>query len=128
MIVIVVLAIIMAITVPLVLNTIEEAKKGAFKSSVYAMVKAVELEYIKQVLQGVKTNEIIYTYENGEETSSIGKQLGIKGTKPKNGEIRINNEGEVALAIHDGTYCALHSYNVYPILQVQPIIFMEYMI
>ena len=108
--VIVVLAILMVIAIPLVLNTIEDAKKGAFKSSAYGMVKAAELEYTKQVMQGNQVNEIIYTYEDGEETSSIGKELEIKGDKPKNGEIRINKEGEVALAIHDGTYCAKKNY------------------
>ncbi|NLM63172.1 MAG: prepilin-type N-terminal cleavage/methylation domain-containing protein [Mollicutes bacterium] len=48
--VIVVLALIMVIAVPLVLKTIEGVKQGAFKNSAYAMVKAAELEYAKQVL------------------------------------------------------------------------------
>ncbi len=116
--VIVVLALIMVIAVPLVLKTIEGVKQGAFKNSAYAMVKAAELEYAKQVLQGT-FEEIIYTYENGEETSSINKELEIKGEKPKNGEIRINKEGEIALAIHDGTYCAEKGYGETEVIVTQ---------
>lgn len=109
--VIVVLAIIMVIAVPLVLNTIEDAKKGAFRNSAYGMVKAAELEYTKQVMQGMQVDEINYTYVDGVEVSNIDKELEIKGEKPKYGVIKINKDGEVALAIHNGVYCAEKGYD-----------------
>lgn len=38
------------------------------------------------------------------------KQLNYKGSKPQDGEVRINKNGKVAIAIHDGKYCAEKSY------------------
>lgn len=107
--VIVVLAIIMVIATPIVVKTIDDAKKGAFKNTAYGIMKAAELDYSKKMVKGQKPNEIIYEYVDGKEAS--GETLEFKGTIPQNGKIVVNREGKVALAIHDGTYCAEKYYD-----------------
>ncbi len=108
--VIVILAIIALIATPLILNVIDEAKKGAFKNTAYGIVSAEELKYAQDILAGTE-EEITFTYTNGVESSNpLGKQLEYKGSKPKNGTVKVNSEGQVALAIHDGKYCAEKSY------------------
>lgn len=104
--VIVILAIIAVIATPLILNVIDEVKKGAFKSSVYGIIEASELEYAQSILKGNR-QVITFTYTDGIESSSVeGVNLKYKGTKPKNGQIQVNSQGKVAIAIHDGKYCA----------------------
>ena len=83
--VIVILAIIALISTPLILNVIEDAKKGAFKNTAYGIIEAAELSYAMDVLEG-NNEEVIFTYTDGVEESSVdGKKLEYKGTKPKNG-------------------------------------------
>jgi prepilin-type N-terminal cleavage/methylation domain-containing protein len=108
--VIVILAIIALIAMPLILNVIDEAKKGAFKNTAYGIVEAGQLVYAKDMLQGIE-GEVTFTYVDGVETASVdGKKLDYKGTKPKNGTITLNSEGKIAIAIHDGKYCAQKGY------------------
>jgi type IV pilus assembly protein PilA len=109
--VIVILAIIALIATPLILNVIDEAKKGSFKNSAYGIVQTAELKYTQDTLSG-NEGEATFTYVDGVETSNVdGKKLDYKGSKPQNGVVKINNNGEVALALHDGKYCALKSYS-----------------
>lgn len=68
--VIVILAIIALISVPLILNVIDEAKMGAFKSSAYGIIETVELEYAQSILKE-ENQEITYTYTDGVETSNV---------------------------------------------------------
>ena len=107
--VIVILAIIALIATPLIMSVIDDAKKGAFKDSAYGIIKAAEFSYAKDVLQG-NNEEIIITYTDGNEDSGSTK-LEYKGNKPKDGKIVISKEGKVALAIHDGKYCAQKSFD-----------------
>lgn len=51
--VIVILAIIALIATPLVLNVIEESKKGAFKNSAYGIVKSAELTHAQNILKEI---------------------------------------------------------------------------
>lgn len=108
--VIVILAIIALISTPLIMNVIDDAKKGAFKNSAYGIIEAAELSYVMDVLEGTN-EEVSYKYESGEQISPSGKSLDYKGEKPQNGEIKINSDGKIALAIHDGKYCAEKGYS-----------------
>ena len=55
--VIVILAIVALIATPLILNVIDNAKKGAFENSVYGIIEATEFKYAR-CIKG-----------NGEETT-----------------------------------------------------------
>ncbi len=107
--VIVILAIIALISTPLILNVIEDAKKGAFKNTAYGIIEAAELEYAKNKLSGIN-EEIIHTYQDGQETSE--NKLEFKGKKPQNGKVIIGESGDISLAIHDGKYCAYKNYAI----------------
>ena len=66
--VIVILAIIALIATPLIMNVIDEAKRGSFENSAYGIVKAAEITLATDILSG-NDNEIIITYNNGQESS-----------------------------------------------------------
>lgn len=108
--VIVILAIIALIATPLILNVIDDAKKGAFKNTAYGIIEAAELEYATDILNNEK-EDTIYKYENSEQISPEDKSLGFKGAKPTTGEVRINKNGKIAIAIHNGKYCIERGYN-----------------
>jgi uncharacterized protein (TIGR02145 family)/prepilin-type N-terminal cleavage/methylation domain-containing protein len=109
--VIVILAIVAIIAVPSVINVIEDARKGSFKNSVYGIIKAAEYNHALKTIKDSNPGEIKYTYANGVESSTLDDyKLEYKGDKPENGTIIINEEGQVSLALHDGTYCAEKGY------------------
>src|SRR5690554_6205731 len=105
--VIVILAIVAIIAVPSVINVIEDARKGSFKNSVYGIIKSAEYNHALKTIKDSNPGEIKYTYADRVESSTPdGYKLEYKGDKPENGTIIINEEGQVSLALHDGTYCA----------------------
>jgi type IV pilus assembly protein PilA len=108
--VIVILSIIALISTPIIIGLIDNARKESFKSSAYGIVKSGEIFHSQDLLDGI-TEEVTFTYTDGEETSiPSGKKLEYNGTKPKSGEVKINSEGQIAIAIHNGNYCAEKRY------------------
>ncbi len=105
--VIVILAIIMLITTPTVLNIIENARVESFKTSVYGIINTVEQSYAKETLTKSFPTVVTYIYKNGKEISSNKKELKFKGKKPESGMIIINNNGVVSLALYNRVYCAV---------------------
>ena len=99
--VIVILAIIALISVPIILNVVDTAKKGAFKDSGYGLLKAAENTYATNLLKG-NQGDTTYTFVDGVDTSST--KLDFKGSKPKDGVIVVEN-GKVSMAIWNGKYC-----------------------
>lgn len=88
------------------MNIISDAKKGAFKDTVYAIINSAETEYMTNKLHGDSDKKITYTYENNIETSNIeGRSLKYKGTKPQSGSLIVTKDGKISLALYDGTYC-----------------------
>ena len=78
--VIVILAIIALITVPLILNVIETAKRGSFKDTAYGLIESAELYYSKQQLNGNNIGSKTFTFPDA-------KELGYKGENPKSGNL-----------------------------------------
>ena len=109
--VIVILAIIALIASPIIIGLIDDARKESFKSSAYGIVKAGEILYSKDMMNNTK-EEVVFTYNNGEETSSVdNKQLEYNGAKPDSGNVFINEDGKIAIIIYNGTYCAEKGYD-----------------
>ena len=105
--VIVVLAIIFAITIPIILNIIEDARKGAFTSSVKGVARAAENEYLVRSSDGDQ-REVIYTFENGEQTTDpvdVGK-LNYSGRSTFDGYVRVYSDGSYELVLSDGELLA----------------------
>ena len=110
--VVVILSVIALISVPLIMGIINDAKKGAFKNTAYGILEASKYTYTNEMMQGNDTKSMTFTYVNGVEVSNpIGKTLNYKGTKPTAGSIIVNGEGQMAVAIHDGQFCAEKSFN-----------------
>ncbi len=105
--VIVVLAILTAITVPIVINTIAEAEKGAFLSSVDSYTRAVRTEYVIDSLnQENSVTEFLIT--NGKVN---GNTLLNNEKVDYNGIINFDlSNNSYFLMIKDKKYCAYKNY------------------
>lgn len=96
--VIVILAIIALIATPMVLNTINDAKKGAVQSSAYSVISAVETKLAA---------DLIANPSSTMPTSFVGTSanVSVKGTQPVNIDLSLVN-GEVksgTIKFNDGT-------------------------
>ena len=110
--VVVILSVIALISVPLIMGIINDAKKGAFKNTAYGILEASKYTYTNEMMQTNDTKSMTFTYVNGVEvTNPIGKTLNYKGTRPTAGSIIVNGEGQMAVAIHDGQFCAEKSFS-----------------
>jgi uncharacterized protein (TIGR02145 family)/prepilin-type N-terminal cleavage/methylation domain-containing protein len=104
--VIVILSIIALISTPIIIGLIEDAREETFKDSAYGVVKAGEIFYAQELING-DNKGVVFTYTDGVESPSIdGKNLNYSGTKSESGTILVDRQGTVAIAIHNGTYCA----------------------
>lgn len=109
--VIVILTIIALITIPLIMDLIDKAKKKAFESMAYGIIEATELDYAKEILKGNK-DEVTYNYDNGVETPSVdGRELSYKGDKPKYGKVTINSHGKILIIIYNEKWCARKDFD-----------------
>ena len=110
--VVVILAVIALISVPLIMNVIDGARKGALQNTAYGIAEAGKYAFTSEVIKDGSASFTAYTYENGVETSSpSGKNLNYKGEKPQAGTILINSKGDIAISIYNGKYCAEKDYD-----------------
>ncbi len=106
--VIVILAIILLIAMPIVLNVIGEARKGAFESSAYGLSKTSENECMANLVKGdSKIMEVVF--EDGVITSE--DMIAFSGRAPADGVIVINQNCKVQMAINDGYWCVQKAFN-----------------
>ena len=97
--VIVILAILALISTPVILNIIEKARKKAFEDSIYGVLDAAQQYYVESYLDG-KGKEEIFTFP--EDT-----KLKLSGEKPKIGDLVLDEDGKVELALSNGKWCAI---------------------
>ncbi|MDD3453121.1 MAG: prepilin-type N-terminal cleavage/methylation domain-containing protein [Bacilli bacterium] len=102
--VIVILAIIALISVPMIMNVIEKAKKGALKDSAYGIIEAANL-YYSQSLESA-SNDITFTCDN-EGCLSGENELSYKGAISGTGSIILFADGKTALCINGDKYSAI---------------------
>lgn len=103
--VMVILAIITLIAVPVVATIINNAKKNAFKDSIYGIIKAGELYYTHNSSNDdVLEKEFVLEFPNDTEL------LEVKGTIP-NGIMGLKSSGEVAIGFMNKRFCATKEYN-----------------
>ena len=94
--VIVILAIIAVIATPMVLNTIDDARKGAAKSSAYSYIEEVETEVAKYMLDNNGTSYSAGKYDISTLSTDLGVE--VKGDAPSAGNICIGSNGIVTKA------------------------------
>ena len=108
--VIIILAVIALISVPLILNIISNVEKKSFINSSYRIVDAGKNGFVVRTLTG-STSKTIYLYNNGDETKLKGNiELNYDGEKPKYGKVIINEEGKVAISLHNRKKCVEKGY------------------
>ena len=93
--VIVVLAIIALIATPMVLNTIEDARKGSAKSSGYTYISELETSLAKNMIKNVGAS---YTGLYDVATLTTDLNITLKGDTPSEGNICIGSNGIVTKA------------------------------
>lgn len=93
--VIVVLAIIALITVPLVMNAIDSAKRGAFESSAYGIISSGDYYVAKKAFKNEN-----YAGETLDLPEAKDK-LGYKGSVPTDGKLIIKNKETCKLEVTD---------------------------
>lgn len=100
---------IIGITGFLLLNIIDKIRKKTFTDISYGIVSAAEYKYAHEVLTG-SSGEMIFKFDDEEEFNEEGKTLDYKGDKPKYGIIKVNNIGQVFIALYDGKYCSTKDF------------------
>lgn len=98
--VIVILAIIALIATPMILNIISKARKSASQDSVYGMMEAMSLAYLKDVVDGksftfpliMTCTETACSYTDSNSTPVTGS-VDFKGTKMTEGSIKVEEDG-----------------------------------
>ena len=98
--VIVILAIIALIAVPIIINIITDAKVAAFKETANAFVRAGKYYYNRQIDE----NESMFEFPKDKD------KIEIDDKTVTSGNMTITSDGDIMLAISDGTYCARKSY------------------
>ena len=94
--VIVVLAVVALISMPLVLNTIDKAKKGAAIESANGVISAAENKYMSSMITGDKDTRFDFPSDT---------KLSIKGTKPTSGTVVVDKNGNVSATLEINGYC-----------------------
>lgn len=94
--VIVVLAIIALIAIPLVLNSIEESKKGAKVNSAYSFIRNLELEIASSMIEDNQSS-IIGT-NSLAELKEKGLNITLKGENPIEGSVCMYDDNKIAEA------------------------------
>ena len=104
--VIVILAIIALITVPVVMNLINNARKGAAESSSYGVIEAADIFYASEQMSGDLSSSTmtIECNTSGVCATSDSKELPLKGTHPTGGQITISETGVTVKNLKYGDY------------------------
>ena len=92
--VIVILAIIALIATPIILNMIENAKKGASKDSAYGYIEAIDFQNSMSGIDNKKYKMV----GPGEDLDVTILDVKVKGSKPESGTVTIDNTGRVTSA------------------------------
>lgn len=98
--VIVILALIVLIATPIIMNVINDAKEGAAQDSAYGYIKAIEVASVDNMTETISAIEGSYTTKNGDLYQGNTKILGIsfKGKKPNDGGTVTLAKGRVTQA------------------------------
>ena len=111
--VITILGILAAITIPIVTGVFQNASENAFEDNAMSLARAADNYYTSLTLESETKLPLLVTFSNGEETNryknntsntcetSSERLLEYSGQNPDSGNIFIDSNGEVTLAIYD---------------------------
>ena len=111
--VITILGILAAITIPIVTGVFQNASENAFEDDAMTLSKAADNYYTSLTLESETKLPLLVTFNNGKETNkyknnasnacqtSSERLLEYTGQNPDSGNIFIDSNGEVTLALYD---------------------------
>lgn len=102
--VIVILAIVALIATPIILNVINDARKGAFKRSAEGVLKSAKLSYTSSIIKDPSVTDVIY-YCDGNNCLANDKQLEVSGSVGI-GDVYVYADGTIAFTLTNESYCA----------------------
>jgi len=102
--IIVILGVIAVIAVPKIKTVIDEMEKKAFLNSSYGLIKAANLYYSHKEMMGEDLENTVFEFPNNIY------DLEIDGEVPEGGIMRLNEDGNVALAVIKDKYCVKKGY------------------
>ena len=107
---IVILAVIALIAVPIVLNIIGTARKGAFARSAEGILRASKLYYSSSLLENITPETINFTCNNKECITDKGTKLDADGNMGT-GSITVKEDGKIFFTLTNNKYCAVKYEN-----------------
>lgn len=111
--VIVIIAIIATITTPIILNVLNDAKVNSFKDDALSLNRAAQNYYASSTIANSVNLPILVTFTDGKETNkylnnsnnscetSTQRMLEYNGKNPDSGNIFIDKNGNVSMAIYN---------------------------
>lgn len=103
--VIIILAMILLIATPIVLNILSDSKKSTFERSVNHLISTADDYYASNQLEINDTIVFDFTNRNGQGAN--GEELDFSGVAPRDGKLILYKNGDIAVALSNGTYCGM---------------------
>lgn len=108
-----ILAILATITVPIIINVFNNAEASAFEDNAISLSKASDNYYTASTLKAYTKLPLLVTFNNGKETNkyinnenkncetSTERLIEYTGENPDSGNIYIDKNGDIYMAIYD---------------------------
>ncbi|NLV90687.1 MAG: type II secretion system protein [Tenericutes bacterium] len=100
--VLILLAIIFTIAAPRMLDSIDESKKAALKTSANTIMDQLMKDYDKGLIEVTSTGKTYTIVSN----VFVGDSINVKGQLPDSGTIHITEDGEVIFTLFKEDFCA----------------------
>ncbi len=104
--VIIILVIIILIIMPVIINIVDNVRKGAFENSARGLSRVVENDCLRKSIG--EEHQGYFVFLEGEV---INEELIFSGKENNFGIIWYDNNCKIAMMINNGKWCALKSYN-----------------
>ena len=104
--VIIIIGVIALIATPVIINVMDNAEKNTFEQSVNGLIRAVTNDSDSQGYKSVKykvVEGVLYDEENNKIHTSGGDK--------ENGDIYINDDGDISVAVNNKKWCVIKEYD-----------------
>lgn len=110
--VIIILAVMVLIAIPYTQTTMNKSKDNAFRAKALDIEQSAKDNQTMFLVANQNLKAMEYSFDEGNETSSYPEYKVIKkGKAPTAGIVKINEQGNVALAIYENDRCAQKDYD-----------------
>lgn len=100
--VVIVLALLSLIVTPQIMKVVENSARKAFATTAYGIIHSVDI-YYTEIMKNMGEKLFVFPQEEKDK-------LKLEGKEPKGGKVHVNEEGDIAIAIYNGKWCAIKGY------------------